>query len=375
MEYIRSNGEVDTVAAALAEAPLFAVDTEAAGYHRYHDRICLLQLSTRDRTFIVDTLSVTGLDALAPLFAGAERETILHDADYDLRLLARDYEMRVGGLFDTKLAAQLIGDTAFGLGALVEKYLGIKLDKKHQRADWAQRPLPAEMLSYAAEDTRHLPALRDRLKAELERLGRWHWAEEEFSLREQTRWDAAAGEETEGYLKIKNTRDLLPRQMAALRELYEWREEVARRRDVATFRVVGNEVLIALARGLPRDARALAGMQGVPGSIAERYGSEMAAAVGRALALGEQELPKRVRGPRRPPPEPEFDELVDRLKRARDAGADELGLDRGFLMPRQQLEGVARLRPKKLEQLMDVADMRKWQVEAIGEKLLRALGK
>ena len=372
MEYIRTNAEVEAVAAALAAAPLFAADTEAAGYHRYHDRVCLLQLSTRDRTFIVDTLAADDLSPLSPLFASTAHEVVLHDADYDLRLLARDYEIRVGGLFDTKLAAQLVGDTAFGLGALVEKYVGLKLDKKHQRADWAQRPLPAEMIAYAAEDTRHLPELRDLLKAELERLGRWHWAVEEFELREHTRWDRT-GDEPEPFMKVKNTRDLVPRQMAALRELYAWREEVARRRDVATFRVVGNEILIAVARALPRTERELAALQGVPGSIADRFGSEMAAAVGRALGLDESELPQRPRGPRRPPPDPEFEETVERLKKARDAAADELVLDRGFLMPRQQLEAVARLRPKKLEDLLEVPDMRRWQVEAVGEWLLKAL--
>ncbi|HEX6134719.1 MAG TPA: HRDC domain-containing protein [Longimicrobiales bacterium] len=372
MEYITSELEIEEVAAALAQAPLFAVDTEAAGYHRYHDRICLLQISTRDQTYLIDTLSVRGLSALARLFADTDHEVVLHDADYDLRLLARDHDLRISGLFDTKLAAQLLGEPAFGLGALVEKYLGRRLDKKYQRADWAQRPLPPEMLSYAAEDTMHLPALRDRLRTELESAGRMHWAIEEFEIREQTRWDDAQANGA-GYLRMKNTRDLTPRQLAALRELHEWREELAERRDVATFRVVGNEALIAAARALPRDVRDLARTQGVPGSIAERYGAEMIAAVNRALSLRETELPRRDRGPRRPPPDAEFEARVEKLKRVRDAAADTLGLDRGFLMPRQQLEAIARQRPGNEAELMEVADMRRWQVEALGRKLLAAL--
>ena len=374
MKYITNEEQVDEVAAALADAPLYAADTEAAGYHRYHDRICLLQISTRDQTFLIDTLSVSDLSALAPIFADERHEVILHDADYDLRLLARDHDIRVRGLFDTKLAAQLLGEPAFGLGALVEKFLGTRLDKKHQRADWAQRPLPQEMLSYAAEDTQHLPELRDRLKAALEAAGRLHWAEEEFELREHTRWDASQAN-GEGYLKIKNTRDLTPRQMAALRELHAWREELAAKRDVATFRVVGNEVLIAAARTLPADVRTLSGTQGVPGSIADRYGADMVAAVQRAVRLDDSELPRRERGPRRPPPDADFDEVVERLKRTRDAAAEALTLDRGFLMPRQQLEAIARQRPRTIEDLMEVPDMRRWQVEALGAELLDALKK
>lgn len=372
LEYIRSSDELGRVVTALEETALFAADTEAAGYHRYHDRICLLQISTREQTFLVDTLAIEDLTVLAPLFAGAGREVILHDADYDLRLLHRDHEIRVGGLFDTKVAAQLLGESAFGLGALVEKFLGIRLDKKHQRADWAQRPLPEDMLAYAAEDTRHLPPLRDRLKEELTRLDRLHWAEEEFELREHTRWDEPADED-EAYLRIKNTRDLTPRQMAALRELHGWRDEIAERRDVATFRVIGNDVLIAVARELPTQPSELRDLRGVPGSLAERYGDDMVAAVARALELPESELPQRVRGPRRPPPDAELDERVDRLKRARDSAAQLLNLDRGFLMPRHQLETVARERPRDLDALSAIPDLRRWQVEALGEQLISAL--
>jgi ribonuclease D len=371
MEYIRNNEEIGVVVSALSAAPLFAADTEAAGYHRYHDRICLLQLSTRDRTFLVDTLSVKSLAELEPIFASRRHEVVLHDADYDLRLLYRDFGIRVGGLFDTKLAAQLIGESSFGLGALVEKYLGTRLDKKHQRADWAQRPLPADMLAYAAEDTRHLPPLRDRLREELQRLGRVHWAEEEFALREHARWNGPPDEEA--YLRVKNTRDLTPRQLVALRELYAWREEVARRRDVATFRVVSNDILIALARSLPQQAADVAQTVGVPASIADRHGADMAAAVRRALAVPEHELPQRQRAPRRPPPDAELDQRVERLKRARDAAADALGMERGFLMPRHQLESVARLKPSGLDQLGEVPDIRNWQIEALGERLIRAL--
>jgi ribonuclease D len=372
MELIQGEDGINDVAAALAEVQLFAADTEAAGYHRYHDRICLLQISTREQTFLIDTLAVQQLGALEPLFSSPQHEVILHDADYDLRLLARDYGIRVGGLFDTKLAAQLLGETAIGLGALVEKHVGVRLDKKHQRADWAQRPLPSAMLEYAAEDTRHLPQLRDALRAALEQAGRLHWAEEEFSLREQARWEQDQPD-GEGYLRLKNTRDLTPRQMAALRELYEWREQLGRRRDVATFRVVGNEVLIAAARALPADMRELARTPGVPGSIAERHGTELLAAVRRAAELPESELPKRERLARRPPPDPEFEQRAERLKRARDEAAEALQMDRGFLMPRQQIEDIARLRPATPEALLQVADMRRWQVEALGDALLAAL--
>jgi ribonuclease D len=374
MDLIQTEAGVREVAGALDEVRLFAADTEAAGYHRYHDRICLLQISTRADTYLIDTLALDRLEALEPLFSSPGHEVILHDADYDLRLLARDYGIQVGGLFDTKLAAQLLGEPAIGLGALVEKHVGKRLDKKHQRADWARRPLPQGMLEYAAEDTRHLPELRDRLRTALEQAGRLAWAEEEFALREDTRWEpeAPTGDE---YLRLKNIRDLPPRQMAALKELYDWREDAARKRDVATFRVMGNEVIIAVARALPRDSRQLAKVPGVPASIAERHDTELLGAVERAMALDEKDLPKRERPPRRPPPDPEFEDRADRLKRARDAAAEALGLDRGFLMPRQQLEDIARRQPETLAEISEMPSVRRWQVEALGDRLLKALKK
>ena len=374
MHYVTDAAGLSRAAGELRGSPLIAVDTEAAGYHRYHDRICLVQVSDRSRDYLIDTLALHALDGVAPLLEDPAVETVFHDADYDLRLLARDFGLRVRNLFDTKLAAQLLGEPAFGLGALVEKYLGVQLDKKHQRADWAQRPLPPALLAYAVEDTRHLPALRDRLLAELERLGRRHWAEEEFRLRENAPREPAAAD-GEGFLRLKNTRDLTPRQLAVLRELHEWREGMARRRDVAPFRIAGNDVIVAIARALPHDRATLAATPGVPATIAERYGPDFLAAIATGQALPNDQLPTRRRGPARPLPDPEFERLVERLKHARDRTADELALDRGFLMPRQQLEDVARSGARTPEELQAVPDLRKWQVEALGSSLLHVLAR
>ncbi len=374
MEYIRRSDRLTALGERLQGVPLLAIDTEAAGYHRYHDRICLLQLSTRTETFVVDTLELSDVAPLTPILASADTEIVLHDADYDLRLLARDYGIRVRRLFDTKIAAQLLGEPQIGLASLLEKYRDVRLDKKHQRADWAQRPLPPDMIAYAAEDTRHLPALRDTLRAQLEERGRLHWAEEEFALRVQV--DAAsATPDPDAYLRLKNIRDLKPRQLAALRELHGWREAAASERDVAPFRVVNNEVIVEVARRLPERPDQLRGIPGLGDALIRRRGADFLDAVARARALGEEDLPVRRRGPPRPPPDAAFDALVDRLKGVRDAAAERLGLERGFLMPRQQLEDIARGRPATLEELRTVADIRAWQVEALGEDLLAAVAR
>ncbi len=372
MEYIRSDERLEALAVQLSGAALLAIDTEAAGYHRYHDRICLFQVSTRTDTWVIETLAVSEIAPLTPLLASDAVEVVLHDADYDLRLLARDYGVRVTHLFDTKLAAQILGEPQIGLASLLEKHLGVKLDKKHQRADGAQRPLPDDMFAYAAEDTKHLPRLRDVLRRLLEQTGRLHWAEEEFRIRVQV--DAAStGSDPDAWLRLKNTRDLKPRHLAALRELHGWREATAAERDVAPFRVMANETLVEIARRLPERLDQLHGIPGLSEALIRRRGNAILDAVARARALPESDLPVRPRGPGRPPPDAAFDACVERLKAVRDRAAERLALERGFLMPRQQLEDIARARPKTVEELRAVGDVRAWQVEALGAELLAAV--
>jgi ribonuclease D len=372
MEYVRTEPALAALGKALEAEPLIALDTEAAGYHRYHDRVSLLQLSTRSATWIVDPLALPDLGPLAPALSAERIEVVLHDADYDLRLLARDHGMSVRNLFDTKIAAQFTGEPSIGLAALLEKHLEVRLDKRFQRADWAKRPLTPDQIAYAAEDTRHLPELRDRLRQRLDDLGRRAWAEEEFALREAARWDTDP-DTSLAFLRIKGARDLSPLQLAALRELHAWRDAEARDRDAAPFRVLTNDTLVSIARTLPTRPAELADAPGVAASTVGRWGTELLAAVRTARGLPESEHPVRPRGPRRPPPDPELDERVERLRKARDAAATEHELDRGFLMARQQLEEIARARPRDEAELAALPGVKRWQVAAMGVRLVEAL--
>jgi ribonuclease D len=372
MRLIDTIADLEKLAEQLAGEPLIAADTEAAGYHRYLDTICLLQLSTRDRTWLVDTVALGSLNPLADAFEDPGVEVIFHDADYDLRLLDRDFGIQVGGLFDTKIAARFLGERSFGLASLLGGALGIQMEKKHQRADWAKRPLSQELLDYAAMDTKYLPQLRDRLRDRLVEMGRLHWAEEEFRISEQTRWTPPENDD-DGFLRLKGARDLDRRGLAALRELYQWRETVARERDAAPFRVLSNEILIETARHQPADADALRSVPRLAAANARRWGDALLTAVDRARSLPEDALPERPRSQRRAQRDPEFDVVVERLKAARDAAADRLSLESGFLMPRAQLEEIARRQPATEAELGAIDGIRRWQVEAAGQALIQAL--
>jgi ribonuclease D len=369
-QYIDSTEAADRFLASIAGARSLALDTEGASFHRYVDRIYLLQLSTERRHAIIDPLKVESHPALGALLESRDVEVVFHDADYDLRLLHQDYGWRVTNIFDTRVAAQLLGIKAFGLAALLEGFFGVRLDKKHQRADWSMRPLPGDMLEYAAQDTMHLLPLRQRLEDALDRKGRLHWAREEFERLEGTRW-AEAGEDT-SYLRIKGARDITRRELAILRELVAWRDGVARDLDRSTFRVAGNDVLLSLARLAPSTVAAVEATKGLSRSVVTRHANAILEAVARGLAVPEADLPKFPRGPRWAR-DPEFEDRVIALKAVRDRRALELELDPGVLCPRERLEAIARRNPRTLDELAEVPDVRRWQVEVLGEEFIHAL--
>jgi len=367
--YLDTPAGADRFLASIEDAPVLAVDTEGASFHRFVDRVYLLQLSTASVTALFDPLTVGPLDRLGRMLADRAAEVVFHDADYDLRLLHQDYGWHPTHLFDTRVAAQLLGIRVFGLAALLQRYLGLKLDKKHQRADWSMRPLPPDMRDYAAQDTMHLLELRDALARDLEGAGRWSWAEEEFARIEGTRWEN--GDASDAFLRIKGARDLTRRQLAILRELVLWRDDVAREKDRATFRVAGNEALLETARRAPRTREDLAAIKGMPRGMAERQGEALLAAIERGLAVADDKLPRFPRAPRWDR-DPDFEQRVNRLREVRERVARDLDLDPGFLISRERLEAVARRKPASLEDLRAIPEIRNWQVDVMGGELLVA---
>jgi ribonuclease D len=368
---IEDAAELEAAVERLRGEPLLGVDTEAAGYHRFFDRMSLVQLSSRQENVLVDPLAVEDLSPLRALLEDPAIEKVFHDADYDLRILDRDAAMGVRGLFDTQIAAAFLGERQLGLGNIVERYLGLKLPKEHQRADWAERPLSAGMLEYAATDTAHLPDLRDRLREALLERGRLHWAEEEFLRREQTRW-TEPDDGKEAFMRIKGARDLDPRGLAILRELHAWREGVARERDQATFRILSNQALLELSAAPRASVRELSSVTGISEGLAQRRGRDILAAVQRGLAVPDDALPRWPRGARFER-DLELEGRVERLREVRTRLADRLGLDAGFLLPRAAMEEIGRALPTDIAALAAVPGVRRWQVEAAGEALLDAL--
>ena len=368
---IQTQAELERLFDRLRVEPLLAVDTEAASFHRHRDRVYLLQISSRKETAVVDPLAMSSLAPLGELLANPEIEIVFHDGDYDLRLLHQEYGFGAVALFDTRIAAQLLNEPGVGLAALLEKYLGVRLAKRFQRADWSARPLSPDMLEYAAADTRHLPELRDILRHRLQERGRLDWAQEEFQTLSGVRWPTATPEQ-DGFLRIKGARTLGSRELAILRELFYWRQDVAQRTDRAAFRILNNEPMLAMAKSPPGDLQALKEIRGLGPDQAERRGREILAAVQRGVQVPEDQLPSIPRPPRRPY-DPAYDARLERLKAARNRLAEKFDLQPGVLCANGVLESIARVNPATLEQIGDVPELRRWQLREFGGELLTAL--
>lgn len=365
--WIDTTAALDDWMGALADGPL-AVDTEADSFHHYREKVCLVQLTSGNRHALVDPLAGVDLEALRIPLADANQRKILHGADYDVRLLQRDFDLTIRNLYDTSIAARLTGEAGTGLAALLEKYLGVTLDKSHQRADWSLRPMSAPMRDYASADTRHLEALADILDANAQRLGRAAWVQEECQRTETVRWRDRRQEEAEPFRRVKGIDALDRAGLAVLREAWTWREELASQRDRPVFRVLRDESLIALVQARPATTDGLAKIPGLADGL--RRGSHaqaLLAAVHRGIACAEAQWPA-LRVDTRVRLEPTVATRLDAIKTKRDGVARELGLDATLIASRAVMEDMAN-RDVAGDDPCAAPELRGWQRELLGPLL------
>ena len=355
------------VKAALRE-PVIAIDTEANGYHRYPERVCLIQLATPKRLYVIDPIEIDDMSPLGPLLESRRVEKMIHGADYDIRGLDRDWGFRIANLFDSSIAARFAGMEKIGLAAALEECLGIHVEKlkRLQRADWSRRPLSDEALAYAAEDVAHMLPLRDALLERLHKLGRAAWAAEECARLEAIRYAPPDPPEVACF-SYKGSRDLDGRGRAILKELAVAREAEALRRGVPTFRIMRSEDLVGIAAA-PDD------QDGV-GKLLKRSHPGFANRLRRALSKG-RKAPPDPRPRSTAPPRMTADQQarLKELKEWRNARAAELALDVSVIWPAASLDRLAR-EPERLAEELSESDVRRWQAERFEESLAAVLAK
>ncbi|MFF7865108.1 ribonuclease D [Streptomyces qaidamensis] len=358
-----------------------AVDAERASGYRYGQRAYLVQLRREGAgTALIDPVACPDLSPLGDALSGVE--WVLHAATQDLPCL-REIGMVPTRLFDTELAGRLAGFPRVGLGAMVESVLGFVLEKGHSAVDWSTRPLPEPWLRYAALDVELLVDLRDALEKELDRQGKLEWARQEF--------DAIASapppeprkdpwRRTSGMHKVRRRR-----QLAVVRELWQTRDRIAQRRDVSPGKVLGDTAIVEAALALPADVHALAALNGFGHRVGKRQLEQWQAAVDRAKALSEAQLPQPgqpVTGP--PPPRAWADKdpaAAARLSAARagvSALAEQVGMPQENLIAPDTVRRVCWEPPAVVDAESVAAALaghgaRPWQVEQVTPVLVTAL--
>lgn len=366
---IETNQQLAEVCRSLQGEVELALDLEADSLHHYREKVCLLQLSNRSTTWLIDPLLVSDLTPLGALLANPELLMVFHGGDYDIRSLHRDFGISVVRMYDTMIAAQFVGITEFGLAALLRSHFGIELDKRFQKADWSQRPLTAEMADYAAHDTAHLLQLADQLRDKVERLGRTAWVAEECALVAGNRMT----EKGDGplFLSCKGAGKLQRRNLAILEELLRFRDAQAQAQDRPPFKILPAESLLKLAETGIRNIHDMSAVAGLTPRVLKRYGAQLAAAVERGLALPEEQLPRFPRS--KGEPNPGIKARLTQLKQWREAYSNRLKLATGLIAPNWLLERIAEQRPATIEQLAAVQGIRRWQLTEWGETVLGVL--
>lgn len=359
----------------VADTDLMAVDTESAGFYKYKSVTNLIQVSTRTRAALFDPQKIEDFEPFRSFAKRSACEWVFHGSDYDVRVLSRDVGLEITRLFDTRVAAELLGLKELGLSALSEKYLGKPLDKKLQRCDWSRRPLTPAMRTYGLLDAISLVPIRDILHADLVRTGRLPWAEEEFAHLAALRWEGGSGEPDPTAYIIKGASHYPPRALAVLREVWLFREAISTRLDRAPFMVLPNLALLEIARQAPRSQAGLSIIKHINRDFLARFGRELQEAIVRGLAvdLAELPLPTRHSGPRQNFLTAWEGELAKTLRERRNAVAERIGLTASLLASGDALDHLAKDRPGTPEELRRHGALRRWQAELLAEAFLPLL--
>ncbi len=350
----------------LAGCAAIALDTEADSLHAYPEKLCLLQISVAGeereepwlpRDALIDPLAPAlregGAPALEPLLAALRsRELLLHGADFDLRLLRRACDFVPRAVFDTMLAARLLGESRLGLKALLARHLDVEIVKGPRKANWARRPLDRRMIEYARDDTRYLVELAAILRAELSRQGRAAWHAEMCAALVE---DCAQPREVdpERVWRIKGHNRLDRRGLAVLRAVWRWREDEALRCNRPPYFVVAHEQLISISLA------ASAGRRPNFGKLPARRREGLRLAAERACVLPPEERPRRLKPKASAPMSGEQQQRLAWFKKRRDAIAEELALDPSLVASKAALDRVARDPERGAETLMQ------WQRELL----------
>ena len=369
---INSLPELQKFASRLEKQRIIGVDLEADSMYHFKEKVCLIQIATPNATAVIDPLQIKNLSALKPVFRSADIQKVFHGADYDVRSLYRDFKISINNLFDTELACRFLGFKESGLDAVLTKRYNVRLDKKYQRKDWSKRPLPEDMIAYAAADVHYLVPLAKSLQLELKNKGRLSWVQEECTYLSKVR--PASVDSGPLLLGFKGAGKLDPRGLAVLEELLHLRKKNAQQQDRPLFRIMGNKSIMALAETRPQSIKKLVKTEVLGSKQLDRYGKDIILAVKKALRMPARDLPIY---PRKTAPMVRaiVAQRVKELRRWRDRLANKLGIDPAIICTKALISAIAVQRPVSVSSLSTVKELKTWQATGFGSDIIDILNK
>lgn len=332
------------IAEELAQQDVVAIDTESNSLYAYQEQVCLIQFSTRKKDILIDSLALTDLSPLAVIFKSNDILKVFHAAEYDLICLTRDYGFEFNRLFDTMVAARILGFANVGLGSLLEQFFGIQMNKKYQRANWGKRPINPEMLAYARQDSHYLIELQEYLRKALKTSGAWELAQEDFKRLTQGIEDTTRSNGND-FWKLRGARELPPENAAILKSLYQFRETLAKKQNRPPFKVISHQTLVELSMTPPESWKRLVKHPSISESMAKRYGRGLLNAI----------LEGKKQPPEYPPQNNHLpgDELerIDALRKWRKNTGERLGVPSDVILPRDVMLRIASVDGLSMDQL------------------------
>jgi ribonuclease D len=359
--YIDTETALQDLVTRMGRARKIALDTEADSLYHYFEKVCLIQLSFRGQAFIVDPLA--GLDLSRFLHELSRRALILHGGEFDLRMLRSSYGFRpLNKVFDTMIAAQLLGYEELSLAALAKKYVNVDLPKRGKKSNWSARPLSEAQLVYASNDTRYLHEIADQLFSELEQVGRMSWYRQSCEAMVGATGQDRQPRDPDMLWRIKGLRALDRRQLAYVKQIWHWREKEAQRADLPPFKIMGNNLILDLARYAAAHPNGLfTNGPRLPRHFTTRRLHGLQRVLERVRRQPESRWPEHRRGR----PRPSSSRLLEALKHECARIAEELGIMPSVLASRATLEEVAAKRPMSIREMLETTPMLRWQAKLL----------
>ena len=370
-KFIESDAELKKVCDDLLKEKIIGVDLEADSMHCFKEKICLIQIASAKEAFLIDPFIIKDMSPFLNVLEDRDVIKVFHGADFDIRSLDREYQAQVNNLFDTEIAARFLGIKERGLAALLKRNFNVDVDKKYQKVDWAKRPLKQEMIEYSVGDVAYLVKLHDIIHRRLVEKGRLSWAREEFEIQTQVRYEN--NHALPLFKKFKGAGKIDNRSLAVLENLLQLRVTIARKKDQPLFKIFSPSSLMTMAVKKPVTIDQILRIKALSRKQADMYGKFCIEAIDRAMKLEHKSLPFYPKT-RRPRKDASVQERITRLKKMREHLSASIGIEPGFLLNNAIIASIAVNNPSTFEDLLKIEHIRRWQVEAMDEKIISTLG-